>query len=104
MKSFLLTAFVIIVAISAAVYGFRFWQNYVVKKGQPPIVIQSTLEGVLQPSLSVGEYSDVIETGKLTIGVTSNTINLKQYENKRVRIIGNYLDGVMYADSITILQ
>jgi|SRR5581483_6398648 len=103
MKSFLISLLVLILVISAAVYGFKYWQN-ATNQGTSPVQLQRTLEGVLQPVLSTGEYSDVIVTGDKTVGVTSNTINLKPYEHRKVKIVGEYSGTTMYADSVTISE
>ncbi len=104
MKTFLLSVFIIIIAISLAVYGFKYWQAASQKNGEPPIILQNTLTGVLEPILSNAEYSDVIVSGDKSIGVTSSTINLRPYEHHKVKIIGEYSGTTMYADSITIIQ
>ena len=103
MKTFLAALLVLSIVISAAIFGFKYLQNKS-QNDSTPVTLQNSLEGVLQGVPSVGEYSDVIVSGNKTVGVTSNTINLKPYENKRVKIYGQYSGNTMYADSITIIE
>ncbi len=103
MKTFLLSVFILILTISLAVYGFKYWQVASLQKGEPPIILQKSLVGILEPIPSTGEYSDVIVNGTQSIGVTSSTINLKPYENKKVKVVGEYSGNTMYADSITLV-
>lgn len=104
MKALIIALVILIPVIAIAIFGFHYWQqNY--QATNKPVSIEQTLTGVLQPIPSTGEYSDVIvdESGKTT-GVTSNTVNVKVYENKRVQVMGQYSGSTMYADSITIVQ
>ncbi len=103
MKTFIAALLIIVLAISVAVFGFRFLQEKSLNSSVPS-VLQNTLEGVLQPIPSVGEYSDIIVTNNKTVGVTSNTVNLKPYENKKVKVTGQYSGNTMYADSVMIIQ
>jgi len=102
MKIFLTTALILILAISAAVYGFKYWQQ-LAAGGQAPVSLQQSLTGILQPVPSVGEYSDIIVNGNSTVGVTSSTINLRPFENKKVKIMGQYSGTTMYADSVVLV-
>ncbi|SRR5258708_1110643 len=102
MKTFLIALVILIIAISAAVFGFKYWQQQS-QKGQGPVTLQNTLTGVLQAVPSTGEYSDIIVSGDKTVGVTSNTVNLKPYENKKVKVVGEYSGNTMYADSVTLI-
>lgn len=102
MKTFLIALVIIILAISAGVFVLTYWQQQVKQTGQAPVTLQQTLTGVLQPISSTGEYSDIIITNGKTVGVTSNTVNLRPYENKKVKVIGQYSGNTMYADSVTI--
>lgn len=102
MKTFLIALVIIILAISGGVLTLTYWQGQVKQTGQTPVNLQQTLTGVLQPVTSNGEYSDIIITNGKTVGVTSNTVNLKPYENKKVKVVGEYSGTTMYADSVTI--
>jgi hypothetical protein len=102
-KIFLLSVFILILAISLAVYGFKYWQVASKQQGEPPVIIQNTLIGVLRPIPSTGEYSDIIVTDDKTIGITSSITNLKPYENRKVKVVGEYSGNTMYIDSITIV-
>lgn len=103
MKAFLIALIILILTISAAVFGFKYWQQQS-EKGQAPIQLQKSISGVLQPIPSTGEYSDVISVNGQLVGVTSNTVNLKPYENKKVKVVGEYSGNTMYADSVTIIE
>lgn len=102
MKTFIVAILFLVIAVSAAVFGFKYIQNKS-KTGQPPINLQRTLTGVLTAVPSTGEYSHVIDVNGQLVGVTSNTVDLKPYENKKVNIIGEYSGTTMYADSVTII-
>jgi len=103
MKTFLVAIFILVIVISAAVFGLKYIQGQA-QTNQPQASLQKSLIGTLQPIPSVGEYSDVIVNGTVTTGVTSNTVNLKPYEGKKVQVLGEYSGNTMYADSITIVQ
>ena len=102
MKIFLTTCLILIIAISAAVYGFKYWQKQA-GAGNAPVSLQQSLTGVLEPVPSISDYSDVIVNGSQTVGVTSNTINLRPFENKKVKVMGEYSGTTMYADSVVIV-
>jgi hypothetical protein len=103
MKAFILSILILVTCITLAVYGVKYWQ-VASESGTPPIIIQNTLTGILEPIPSTGEFSDTITENGKTVGVTSNKINLIPYENKKVMVIGEYSGNTMYIDSITILQ
>lgn len=102
MKTFLVAILVLVIVISAAVFGFKYWQSKSAT-GNAPVSLEQTVEGVLTPVPFTGEYSDVVDVNGKLIGVTSTTVNLKQYENRKVKVSGQYSGNTMYADSVTIL-
>lgn len=102
MKTFIFAILFLVIAISAGVFGFKYIQNKA-KEGQTPITLQRTLTGVLTPVPSTGEYSHVVDVNGQLVGVTSNTVDLKPYENRKVNIVGEYSGATMYADSVTII-
>lgn len=101
MKTFIFAILFLVIAVSAAVFGFKYFQSKS-SVGQAPVNLQRTLTGVLTPIPSTGEYSHVVDVNGQLVGVTSNTVDLTQYENKKVKIIGEYSGTTMYADSVTI--
>src|SRR4051812_7564070 len=103
MKTFLIALIILILAISAAVFGFKYFKQQS-EIGQAPIQLQKSISGVLQPIPSAGEYSDVISVNGQLVGVTSNTVNLRPYENKKVKVVGEYSGNTMYADTVTIIE
>lgn len=58
-----------------------------------------TVEGKIQKGVG-DDYSYILMTRDKTIGVTSQTVDISKYENKNVRISGQYSGTTLYADSI----
>ncbi|SRR5260221_7252794 len=103
MRTFLTTLLILVILVVAGVFAYKFFVNQSKsQQGSAPSLEQS-LEGILTPVAYTGEFSDVISSNGKLIGVTSTTINLKQYENKKVHINGEYSGNTMYADSITVI-
>lgn len=102
MKTFLIIILILVIGFIAAVFGFKYLQSKQTTTSTTT-TLQKTLVGVLQPVTSTGEYSHIIVVNGKVTGVTSTTVDLKPYENKKVQILGEYSGNTMYADSVTIL-
>lgn len=100
MKTFIMGLIVVIVLGVAGFMGFRYLSN----QAPAPESTQSltaTLTGTLMPGKG-DDYSFILRDAKgKTTGVTSQTIQLDQYANKKVEVTGSYSGSTLYVYTLT---
>ena len=102
MKTFIIAIIVLLILGVGGYFAFKIIKNQALSN-EPGKNLVQTLDGVLTPIQFNGQYSDVITSGGTVTGVTSSTLDLKPYENKKVHITGEYSGNTMYADTVTII-
>lgn len=100
MKTFLIAIVFLVVLAIGGIFVLKAFQA---KAPKGAVSRTITLTGTLQAITSNGEYSDVILVNGQSVGVNSTRLDLKPYEGKNVKIVGEYSGSTMYADSVTVL-
>jgi len=103
MKAFIVGLVVVIVLGVAGFMGFRYLSSQTPSASGSSQSLTATLTGTLMAGKG-DDYSFVLrdEKGKTT-GVTSQTIQLDTYANKKVEVTGSYSGTTLYVYTLTEL-
>ena len=100
MKAFIIGLFVVILLGGAGYFGYQYLLHKT-PEAQAPAAQNSTLTGTLLTGKGDDYQYVLLDTTGKTTGVTSQTVQLGDYVNKKVEVSGSFSGSTLYVYTLT---
>lgn len=100
MKTFLVSLLVLVVLGGAGFMGYKYLVNKA-PVSQPAAQQNSMLSGTLLPGKGDDYQFVLLDASGKTTGVTSQTVQLGEFVNKKVEVTGSFSGSTLYVYTLT---